>query len=90
MAGYRELTLRCPELLNTLMRDRHTNRSLAEEVGCSYAMIGHLRTGTRRSCRRRLAVHIAKALGVTVETLFDLANGSAPEDPGNGTGKAVA
>lgn len=40
MARYRGLTLRSPELFDTLMRDRHTNRSLAETVGCSYAMIG--------------------------------------------------
>lgn len=70
MVMCRSMILRRPELLGSLMRGRHTNRSLARRVGCSPSMIGHLRTGARTSCRPGLAERITGALGIPLSTLF--------------------
>lgn len=47
-----------------------TVRSLAERVGCSHSTIGHLRRGSRSTCKPQLARSIAKALDCPVQSLF--------------------
>lgn len=57
------------ELMNR--RQMKTTR-LATRVGCSPAMISHLRTARHDGCKDSLARRIAEALEVPVDALFDL------------------
>ena len=47
-----------------------TVRSLAARVGCSHSLIGHLRSGERKSCKPELARQIEKALDAPRGSLF--------------------
>lgn len=47
-----------------------TVRSLADRVGCSRALIGHLRSGERNTCRPATARKIEKCLDAPVGSLF--------------------
>lgn len=48
----------------------HTVRALAAQVGVSGAQIGHLRSGRRSTCTRKVAASIEDALGVDRNSLF--------------------
>ena len=57
--------------LRNYMRFRgFTVRTLAKQVDCSHATVGHLRSGKRRTCNPETAKAIAKALDCPVESLF--------------------
>lgn len=43
---------------------------LAERVGCSKSLIGHMRVGAVRSTNRMLAAAIESAVGVPIGSLF--------------------
>lgn len=45
-------------------------RSLAERVGCSHSVIGHLRSGERDTCKPETAKRIEKALNAPPGSLF--------------------
>jgi transcriptional regulator with XRE-family HTH domain len=47
-----------------------TVRSLADRVGCSPALIGHLRSGKRHTCRPETARAVEKALDAPPGSLF--------------------
>lgn len=47
-----------------------TVRTLAVKVGCSRALIGHLRSGKRNSCKPETARRIEKALDAPASSLF--------------------
>lgn len=60
-----------PATLREFLRFRDMSyRELAEKVGCSKALIGHLATGTHTHTGEDIAQGIAKNLGVPVESLF--------------------
>lgn len=48
----------------------HTVRSLAHKVGCSPALIGHLRSGKRNSCKPETALLIERCLNAPEGSLF--------------------
>lgn len=56
-------------------RAGYTVRGLAERVGCSPAMIGHLRTGFTEKPNRKLAAAIEDQLGVRRGSLFKYTRG---------------
>lgn len=45
-------------------------RTLAEAVGCSHSLIGHLLTGERKDVERNDAHTIAEVVGVAILVLF--------------------
>lgn len=47
-----------------------TVRQLAKQVGCSPAVIGHLRSGKRNTCRPETARQIERALNAPPGSLF--------------------
>lgn len=47
-----------------------TVRSLASRVGCSPALVGHLRSGKRNSCKPQTARALEKALDAPAGSLF--------------------
>jgi hypothetical protein len=47
-----------------------TVRTLAAKVGCSPALIGHLRSGARNTCRPRTALTIERCLDAPPGSLF--------------------
>jgi len=47
-----------------------TVRTLAAKVGCSPALIGHLRSGERNTCKPETARKIEKALDAPIGSLF--------------------
>lgn len=47
-----------------------TVRTLAAKVGCSRALIGHLRSGHRNSCKPETARRIEKCLDAPEASLF--------------------
>lgn len=47
-----------------------TVRSLADRVGCSHSVIGHLRSGKRDTCKPTTAKAIEKALNAPPGSLF--------------------
>lgn len=47
-----------------------TVRSLADRIGCSHSVIGHLRRGSRRTCKPDTARAIERALDAPTGSLF--------------------
>lgn len=47
-----------------------TVRTLAERVGCSHSVVGHLRSGKRRTCHPDTAKAIERALDAPAGSLF--------------------
>lgn len=66
------MRLKSTEILIAFMnaKDFSTGR-LATYAQCSRSMIGHLRSGHKKSCSPELADRIAEALGVPTIALFD-------------------
>lgn len=48
----------------------YTVRTLAERVNCSHSVIGHLRSGARRTCHPDTAKKIERALDAPTGSLF--------------------
>lgn len=66
-----EVLLMSHEALKGYMGFRgYSVRSLAAKVGVSHASIGHLTSGSRKTCNPEVARKIAKALDCPVEALF--------------------
>lgn len=66
-----DVQLTSPDVLAGFMELRgYTVRSLAEEVHCSSAKIGHLRSGWQTTCKPALALAIEKALKAPKGVLF--------------------
>ena len=57
-------------LVQYLAHRDFTVRSLARRVGCSPALIGHLRSGKRNTCRPETARAIERALNAPPGSLF--------------------
>ncbi len=47
-----------------------TVRSLADRVGCSHSVVGHLRSGARKTCHPDTATAIERALDAPRGSLF--------------------
>lgn len=47
-----------------------TVRTLAEQVGCSHSVIGHLRSGARKTCNPVTAKKIERLLDAPAGSLF--------------------
>lgn len=47
-----------------------TVRTLAERVGCSHSVVGHLRSGKRKTCHHETATAIEDALDAPRGSLF--------------------
>lgn len=68
-------TLRSPQILRWVMDHPgrgvpYSIRSLAEAVGRSHSLIGHLLTGEQKDCEVGDAHAISEAVGVAVLVLF--------------------
>lgn len=57
-------------LANYMKHRGLTVRQLADRVGCSRALIGHLRSGKRTTCQPATARKIEKALDAPAGSLF--------------------
>jgi transcriptional regulator with XRE-family HTH domain len=66
------MKLRSKEILIAFMDEKGFSvQRLATYSQCSKSMIGHLRTGEKKSCTPQLAERISEALGVPRLALFD-------------------
>lgn len=66
------MKLRSKEILIAFMEDKDfSTQRLATYADCSKSMIGHLRSGHKKSCTPELADRISEALGVPRVALFD-------------------
>lgn len=66
------MKLRSKEILIAFMDDKDfSTKRLAIYSECSKSMIGHLRSGHKKSCTDKLAYRIAEALDVPWAALFD-------------------
>lgn len=61
-----DIQLTSPDVLRRAMKHRgYTVRGLAKEVGCADSVVGHLRTGRRKTCSPEVAREIEEVLDIT-------------------------
>ena len=71
MEGRFEVKLINAQAFASYMKFRgFTVRSLADRLGCSHSVIGHLRSGKRKNCDPDLAKAICRLLDAPLESFF--------------------
>jgi len=66
-----DIQLTSPDVLRRAMDHRgYTVRGLAKKVGCGESVIGHMRTGRRKTCSPQVARDIERLLDIPAGLLF--------------------